>query len=152
MMENLQSIIVRAKRVISSVMNIDERGIRFIRVEFNHNDLILYFSYNYRNFKVIAGMNGEIKSIEEIVSIEHIQNAFCIDRKAATIIISRKYPEWRIIDVENSRDGYIFKLQSDNKVKIVKVMCDGRVIQNYSIYKIIRKMLELVDTIIGRRQ
>ncbi len=151
MIENLQSIIARAKRVISNVMNIDERGIKFLRVEFDRSDLILYFTYSYRTFKVIASPSGEIKSIEEIVNIEVQSNAFCIDKKSAIVMITRRYPEWRIIDIEQSRDGYVFKLQANGKLRIVRVLCDGRIVPEYSIYRIAKKFVDIIEHVIGRK-
>ncbi|NPA69674.1 MAG: hypothetical protein GXO26_02620 [Crenarchaeota archaeon] len=157
MSENLQSILQsvrnRARRVISSVMNIDEKSLRFLRVEFENGEIVMYFSSGLRTFKVIANLEGEIKSIEEVVNIEPSDSAtFCIDKRSATIIVARRFPEWKIVDVWQVRDGYKFKLQANGKVRIIKVGCDGKVTVESGVYKVVRSIKKMLENIIGRMQ
>ncbi|NPB00627.1 MAG: hypothetical protein GXO10_04560 [Crenarchaeota archaeon] len=157
MSENLQNILHsvrnRARRVISSVMNIDEKSLKFLRVEFHNDEIIMYFSSGLRTFKVIANLEGEIKSVEEVVNIEPSDSAtFCIDKRSATIIVARRFPEWRIVDVWQVRDGYKFKIQANGKARIVKVSCDGRVIVESGVYKIVKSIKKVIESIIGRTQ
>ncbi len=149
----LQSVRNRARKVISSVMNIDEKSLRFLRVEFENGEIVMYFSSGFRTFKVIANLDGEIKSVEEVINIESNDSVtFCIDKRSAIVIVARRFPEWRIIDVWQVKDGYRFKVQANGKMRIVKVGCDGKVIIESGVYKVVKGIKKVIEGIISKMQ
>ncbi|NPA23383.1 MAG: hypothetical protein GXO23_03705 [Crenarchaeota archaeon] len=149
----LQSVKNRARKVISSVMNVDEKSLKFLSVEFSNGEIVMYFSSGLRTFKVIANLEGEIKSVEEVVNIEQSgSSTFCIDKRSAIIIVARRFPEWRIVDIWQVKDGYRFRIQADGKTRIIKVGCDGKVIVESGMYKVIKGIRKVIESIIGRMQ
>ncbi len=142
-------VMERVRKLISKIVNVPENLVNIRRVEFNNDSLLFHVSVDGRTFKAEVSPTGEVKYIEEIVTEDSTR--FCIDKRSAIVIVSRRFPTCSIRNVQCRPDGYLIELEDTYRHRkfSVFVSCDG------SVKKISQRdimlSIDFVKEFIGRK-
>ncbi|GEM_PF-5816348 len=134
-------VIERVKKLVSKLANVPETCVKVSRVEFSSDATIMQVMADSRCFRVNISPDGSIRYVEEIVDIDNTR--FCIDKKSAIVIVSRRFPLYSVEDVIEKSDGFIVKLVSRDGTRRITVFvsCDGsvrKISDKASVDKIVR--------------
>ncbi len=150
---NFSIVVERVKKLVSKLANVPETCVRISKVEFAPDSTVMQVMADGRYFRVNVGPDGGIRYVEEIIDVNSTR--FCIDKKSAMVIVSRRFPLYSIEDVVEKDNGFIVRLVSrDGTRKLTLfVSCDGSVKKisgGIDISKIIRGVA-MFKKIIDRR-